>query len=243
MIPKIIYRSWKTQNFHPKIDKQIKKMLKTNPDYEQIIYTDEQIRDYIKSNYDLEIYNAFESLTIMAAKVDFWRYLILYKKGGIYLDIDSNINSRISDFLAEEDNALITAETNPDLFVQWALFFVKDHPILERTIELVTQNIINNKYHNDIVNTTGPGVFTKALQDIHTNETGERINWNNVDQNYDKRFFINLNNKQYNYRLFGVDFNNHLSFKYKDTSYLYKDLNHWKKEETIKDLIQGKNLN
>ena len=44
MIPKKIYRSWKTQNFHPKIAKQIRKMLDINPEYEQIIYHDEQIQ-------------------------------------------------------------------------------------------------------------------------------------------------------------------------------------------------------
>ena len=99
MIPKIIYRSWKTQNFHPKIDKQIKKMLDLNKDYEQVIYTDEQVNDYVLSNYDSEVYSAFNKLTVMTAKVDFWRYLILYQKGGIYLDIDSTINSKISTFL------------------------------------------------------------------------------------------------------------------------------------------------
>ena len=123
MIPKIIYRSWKTQNFHPKIYKQIKKMLDLNKDYDQVIYTDEQINDYVLSNYDSEVYKAFNKLTVMTAKVDFWRYLILYQKGGIYLDIDSTINSKISTFLNEDDDALITAETNPELFVQWSLFF------------------------------------------------------------------------------------------------------------------------
>ncbi len=80
MIPKIIYRSWKTQNFHPKIEKYINRMLNKNPDYEQVIYTDEQVQDYVKSNYDTQIYKAFDSLNIMTAKVDFWRYLILFKK-------------------------------------------------------------------------------------------------------------------------------------------------------------------
>ena len=119
MIQKIIYRSWKTQTFI-KNNKQIKKM-RLNKDYDQVIYTDEQINDYVLSNYDSEVYKAFNKLTVMTAKVDFWRYLILYQKGGIYLDIDSTINSKISTFLNEDDDALITAETNPELFVQWSL--------------------------------------------------------------------------------------------------------------------------
>ena len=105
MRPKIIYRSWKTQNFHPKIQRHIDKMLKLNSEYEQIIYTDDQINDFVSSNYDREIYKAYSKLNIITAKVDFWRYLILYKNGGIYLDIDSQINSKISNFLKEDDKA------------------------------------------------------------------------------------------------------------------------------------------
>ena len=237
MIPKIIYRSWKTHNFHPKIEKFINRMLNKNPDYEQVIYTDEQVQDYVKSNYDTEIYKAFDSLNIMTAKVDFWRYLILFKNGGIYLDIDSQINSKISDFLEDDDEALITAETNPELFVQWALFFIKEHPILEKVIENTTENIIKNKHPNDIANTTGPGVFTKSLQEIHLKQYSEMINWKNIDHKYNEKYFIERPKSKYYYRVFGVDFNKHLSFKYKNTSYLYKETLHWKKQEKKIDLI------
>ena len=34
-----------------------------------------------------------------------------------------------------------------------------------------------------------------------------------------------------------LDFNKNLSFKYKNTSYLYQDNVHWKKEESTKNLI------
>ena len=53
---------------------------------------------------------------------------------------------KISNFLKEDDKALITAETNPELFVQWALFFEKNHPILERTISKVVENINMEKF-------------------------------------------------------------------------------------------------
>jgi len=241
MIPKTIYRSWKTQNFHPKIEKQMNKMLKINSEYSQIIYTDDQVHDYVKSNYDAEIFRAFDSLNIMTAKVDYWRYLILFKEGGVYLDIDSQINTKISDFLNDDDDSLITAETNPELFVQWALFFVKDHPILEKTIENVTKNIIQKKYPNDIVNTTGPGEFTRSLQELYYQKYSDYINWQSVDSHFDKKYVIEKKGKTYNYRIFGVDFNKHLSFKYKNTSYLYKESTHWKKEEVTTNLIKDSN--
>jgi len=235
MIPKNIYRSWKTQNFHPKIYKQMKKMLKLNPDYEQIIYTDEQLHDYVSSQHDAEINKAFNKLTVMTAKVDFWRYLILYQKGGIYLDIDSTINTKIDTFLNTDDDALITAETNPELFVQWALFFREKHPILEKVINNVIQNINEKKYQNDIVNTTGPGVFTKSLQQIHKAKYLESLKWSDINVEFNEKYKID--SSSYSYRIYGIDYNKNLSFKYKNTSYLYEDSVHWKKEMFTKDLI------
>ena len=235
MIPKTIYRSWKTQNFHPKIAKQIRKMLDINPEYEQIIYNDEQIQDYVRSHYGKEISSAFDKLNIMTARVDLWRYLILYEKGGIYLDIDSTINTKISSFLNDDDDSLITVERNPELFVQWALFFQRNHPILERVIENVLANISKNKHPNDIISTTGPGVFTFSLQQIHLENFSKKLQWSSIDESYDKKYRIK--NSKYNYRIFGVDFNKNLSFKYKNTSYLYQGAKHWKKEEKEVNLI------
>ena len=44
MIPKKIYQTWKTQNLPKKILKMHSNMLTQNPDFEHIIYTDEQMK-------------------------------------------------------------------------------------------------------------------------------------------------------------------------------------------------------
>jgi len=231
MIPKTIYQSWFTQNFHPKIEKNFKKHRSLNPDYEFVLYNDDQVEDFILANFDNDIIRAFKSLNIMTAKVDFWRYLILYKKGGVYLDIDSQINVKLDSFVRKDDEAIITAETNEGLFVQWALFFSKNHPILEKTINNVVENIQKRKFPNDIVNTTGPGVFTNSLKQIHFVNTNEKLVWEKINKKYDKTFEIINNNSISKYRIFGVDFNGKLSFKLKNTKHLYQNKNHWKVDE------------
>ena len=54
-IPKKIYQTWKTQNLPKKILKMHSNMLTQNPDFEHIIYTDEQMNDYMTSNAEKEI--------------------------------------------------------------------------------------------------------------------------------------------------------------------------------------------
>ena len=137
-----------------KTAKQIEKILdknkKLNQEYTFTIYTDEQIHDFIKSHYSGEIFNSFEKLKHPVAKADFWRYLVVYKYGGCYLDIDSKFINPIDKFIKKDDEALISAEQNPGNYIQWALFFKKEHPILMRTVELIVDNIEKGLYKNDI---------------------------------------------------------------------------------------------
>ena len=39
---------------------------------------------YVNDNFPGEIADCYNRIQIIVAKVDFWRYLILYKEGGIY---------------------------------------------------------------------------------------------------------------------------------------------------------------
>ena len=54
MIPKVIYQTWKTQNLHKKIN-NLHENVKLNPKYKQIIYTDEQMLDFVSQTMT-EIY-------------------------------------------------------------------------------------------------------------------------------------------------------------------------------------------
>jgi mannosyltransferase OCH1-like enzyme len=109
-----------------------------NPDYDYELFGEEDIFNFIKDNYGV-IFDCYNQLNIITDKIDFWRYLILYKNGGIYIDIDSTFLKPL-DELIEGQSAVITREPNPPYeYVQWALFFYKNHPILEKTI--------NNIYH------------------------------------------------------------------------------------------------
>ena len=137
VIPKNIYQSWHTKKMHSKVQEHVIDVLKkNNPDYTHEIYTDEEIDKYVHDNFDGEIVECYDKIDIIVAKVDFWRYLILYNQGGIYLDIDSSINKPIKDFIKEDDEAFITRESGDKFYAQWALFFAKEHPIMLSLIHI-----------------------------------------------------------------------------------------------------------
>lgn len=227
MIPKVIYQTWKKQNVHKKISKLHYKMLNANPDYEHVIYTDEQMIDFVKSNYDKEISSYFERINNIVARADFWRYLILYKNGGVYLDIDSIIEGNLSEILQDSDEALITAEKNEKCFAQWALIFNKKHPILEKTIENLIENIDKNNFKNDVL-----GFSCKPYWDAVNKtfiENNFEFSWYMINENTNQ--FFKLRNS--NFRIYSVDYGKYITFKHKFNHLLRDnvkdglDKNHW----------------
>lgn len=57
-----------------------------NPEYEVRVYTGKDCETYIEKHYDKTILTVFKSLIPYAFQADFFRYLVLYKEGGIYSD-------------------------------------------------------------------------------------------------------------------------------------------------------------
>ena len=86
-VPLVIYQSWQTNSVPDYMYACIKKLIATNPEFDYYLYSDKHCRIFIKNNFDREVLNAFDSLKPGAYKSDLWRYCILYKNGGVYLDI------------------------------------------------------------------------------------------------------------------------------------------------------------
>lgn len=59
MISKTIYQTLHTQNLPEKLEKLHSKMRKKNPEYEHIVYTDEQMNDCLNSNADSNIKDVY----------------------------------------------------------------------------------------------------------------------------------------------------------------------------------------
>jgi mannosyltransferase OCH1-like enzyme len=65
----------------------IDELIEMNPEFDYYLYSDEACAKFIEENFDKEVVAAFHTLKPGAYKSDLWRYCILYKLGGVYLDI------------------------------------------------------------------------------------------------------------------------------------------------------------
>jgi mannosyltransferase OCH1-like enzyme len=213
-IPKTIHQTFKTGKL-PWISRwHIARLKKNNPEYVYEFYDDERIEDFLSLEFNPETLELYRRLNIGAAKADFFRYAVLYKKGGVYLDIDSSINGSLDDFIRAEDHAIISRERNPGLYVQWALVYEPGHPFLKKTMELVLDNIRQNRYPHDVHKMTGPQVYTEAIQACLKETPIPK------------------------HRILGFDYNGHLKFKYALSKLLYDKGEHWKKMQLIKPVLK-----
>ena len=67
---------------------------------------------FVNTHFKGEIADCYNKLNIIVAKTDFWRYLVLYKYGGIYMDFDTKIKYSLDKILKEHDNDAIIFKEN-----------------------------------------------------------------------------------------------------------------------------------
>jgi len=190
--------------------------------------------EFVNVNFPGDISECYNKLNIITAKSDFWRYLVLYKLGGIYLDIDSCINGPLSHIITDDDSAVITAENNPGCFVQWMMCFQSGHPILKKTIDLIVGNIKTNRFPNNIHMTTGPTVFSRAIHECFVEMY--KCNLPTKISHYANHVLETAEGVKY--RLYGVDYNGFGTFKMPESECLYKNKMHWREEQTLRPLLR-----
>jgi hypothetical protein len=187
-IPKIIHQTFYTKVLPIELQKNIEKIRSLNPEWEYKLYDDSDVIEFIEDNYDPHVLQYFLRIDRRygAARADLFRYLLIYKIGGIYLDIKASMCKPL-DKVLQTDDSFILAQWNDsgqfkqwgthyDLahvdggeFQQWHIAARPGHPFLKATIESVLANIdrYNPSLHGTgktgVIKVTGPVAYTAAI--------------------------------------------------------------------------------
>lgn len=190
-IPKIIHQTYSTSHLPQKLERNIANIRKLNPDWQYRFYSDEDILDYLEENcsWALEYYLRI-SKRYGAARADLFRYLLLYREGGVYLDIKSSASKPFSQVLRADDRFILSHWRNrPDdkypgwgihkeivseagEFQQWFIVSVPEHPFLRKVIEEVCRNITHydprefGVGRKGTLRLTGPIAYTRAISEV-----------------------------------------------------------------------------
>ena len=101
-IPKNIFQTFEHTDFNPHFQKLIDDWTIENPDYNYLIYDKNQREEFIKDNFPSEVWEAYTRIKPGAFKSDLWRYCILHKYGGFYMDIDTVCLGQLDMFISDD---------------------------------------------------------------------------------------------------------------------------------------------
>lgn len=150
-IPLIIHQTWITKNPKGKFKRASNSWKELNPEFEHIIYDDNECTEFISKHYPQYI-KFYNELKLPVQKADIFRYLIIHKYGGVYTDMDTKCLKPIKEIL----NApmVVGIEYLPEhnkgvtQIIQWFFASVPGNPAFIEIIEKV-------KHRHKIMKTYG----------------------------------------------------------------------------------------
>jgi len=190
-IPRIIHQTFKTNDLPSEISEVVQRLKDMNPTFEYRFYNDKDCIEFIKENYDEETLNLYLSINPIygAARADFFRYLLMYKIGGVYLDIKSCTTIPLEETLLPTDEYLLTHWEGLDWadelnyqfgeFQNWHIICRPKHPFLHRVIEIVKENIknyIGGEDKNSVLRVTGPIAYSRGIIELLSNHKTNQFN-------------------------------------------------------------------
>jgi mannosyltransferase OCH1-like enzyme len=174
-IPANIFQTWQTKSLPPKMFLAMMKIKKLNPGFKYFLFDDNDCREFIQKNFEPNVLNAYNRLIPGAYKADLWRYCILYKYGGIYLDIKyiPRNNFKFINFLKKEHWVL---DANKVGIYNAFMVCKSGNDILIKAINQIVENVNNKFYGVSWLEPTGPRLLAKYF----TNEEKEKLNTKHV---------------------------------------------------------------
>jgi mannosyltransferase OCH1-like enzyme len=165
-IPKIIMQTWKDNDLPDHWKESPNSFKKVMPGWKHVFMTDEDIINFIKENYPqyLSLYNSFE-YTIM--KIDYFRVLWLYHNGGIYSDMDFELQRPLDELFTNDAELYVVQSGNVGHVITNSFMAAKPKsPILKEYLDEMSKEYRWWAFgkHLKVMSLTGPLCFSRVLK-------------------------------------------------------------------------------
>jgi hypothetical protein len=157
-IPRIIHQTWfeeLTPDRYPHLQRLQNSWKASGWDYR--FYTDATARVYIQEHYPDRFVEAYDAILPGAFKADLFRLCVLLKEGGIYADIDVQLDVNLDSFLTNNLSFFVPRDVAIDHWPRanyclWngLLGAAPGHPIIARAVEDLMNRILNRQDYYDM---------------------------------------------------------------------------------------------
>ena len=168
LIPKIIHLIWVGPLDPPPIFKKcIQSIKEVLPDWECRIWTDADIPGLRLQNQEF-----YDEETCYGAKADILRYELLYRFGGVYLDVDFVLRKPL-DVLhhAYEFYTSMMPGNSYDTIANGVIGCQQGHPIIKACVD----GIKDHRHHDHILHRTGPYYFQNIFYGVMKEHPYDRV--------------------------------------------------------------------
>jgi mannosyltransferase OCH1-like enzyme len=162
LVPTNIYQVYIDPVLTPKVEKKSKRIQQLSPNFGYFLFSLYDCGEFIRKNFDFKIYSAYTKLKHIKNKLDLWKYCVLYKNGGIYIDLNYNLTNdfNISFYLFK--NFYLKDETI-NFIVPDILMSEKGNKKLLNCIEKIVKNIKEQNYGSDWSEVSNSSLITSEF--------------------------------------------------------------------------------
>ncbi|KAL2135997.1 hypothetical protein VTI74DRAFT_5884 [Chaetomium olivicolor] len=190
--PAYIWQTWKWTPAHGEFTfrEQEASWTEQHPGFIHEVITDQVAVHLLRLLYASvpEVLEAYDALPLPVLKADFFRYLILLARGGIYSDIDTSVIRSAAYWIPDSVprhtvGLVIGIEADPDRpdwkdwysrrvqFCQWTIQAKPGHPVLREIVTRITETTLKRKkagslagiIDKNVVDFTGPALWTDVI--------------------------------------------------------------------------------
>ena len=189
-IPKRIHQTYRNRDLPPEIVRNIASLRLLNPGWTYNFYDNDDCIAFIRNEYGQEVLEYYLRIgkEYGAARADLFRYLCLYRLGGVYLDLKSGASKPFDEVVAPDDSYLLSQWRNDGgtsfagwgihdelkkiaggEYQQWFIIAAPGHPFLRAVIENVLGNIdhyipgLHRTGAHAVFRVTGPIAYSLAI--------------------------------------------------------------------------------
>ncbi|CAF0948996.1 unnamed protein product [Adineta ricciae] len=164
-IPRIIHQTWKTKQV-PKHWKETVRTVRTlnAPHFEYRLWTDEDIHAFVRQEEPYLYNHTFLKYPLDIQRIDAFRYIVLHRLGGIYIDMDNGCIQPFDTLLnvlemvdAQSAHLAAFPRTSPVGISNGFMIATKGHPLFKTLVSHLS--LFNHNYLVDyltVMLTTGP---------------------------------------------------------------------------------------
>ena len=192
-IPRIIHQTYPGATLPEALRGNVADLVSANPGWDHRLYDDRAIERFISDYYPREILSAYLRIRpeYGAARADLFRYLAIYRLGGVYLDIKSRFIRPIDEVIGGDEGIVLAQWRNGEgeahqgfglhqelahiaggEFQQWHIIAAPGHPFLRAVILRVLSNLDHYSPWRygvgriGVFRLTGPIAYTLAIHPL-----------------------------------------------------------------------------